>query len=98
VLQQSAVTERNSLGFEDFRKRTNEIRKCHCRCLYKVQNNDIVKGAFIEGNIQQCYGILPENFDVVKSFTVCYVGGQAFSVLSCRKSTFFFLQLTASVV
>lgn len=98
MLQQSAVTERNSLGFEDFRKRTNEIRKCHCRCLYKVQNNDIVKGAFIEGNIQQCYGILPENFDVVKSFTVCYVGGQAFSVLSCRKSTFFFLQLTASVV
>ena len=47
-----------------------------------------MKGSFIEGNIQQCYGILPESFDVVKTFTVSYIGGQAFSVLSCRKSKF----------
>ena len=64
--------------------------KCRCRCVYKVQNNDIVKCAFIEGNMQQCYGILPENFDVIKTFTVSYTCGQAFSVLSCRKSKFCF--------
>ena len=51
----------------------------------KVQNND-VKGAFIEGNIQQCYGILPENFDAFKTFAISYICGQAFSVLNFRKS------------
>lgn len=49
-----------------------------------------MEGVFIEGNIQQCYGVLPENFNAFETFAVSYFCGQAFSVLIFRNSKFCF--------
>jgi hypothetical protein len=79
VLRTNAAVNREKLfRVRGFSEEGKWNPKCRCRCVYKVQNNDVVKGAFIEGNIQQCYGILHENFDAIKTFTVSYICWQLF--------------------
>lgn len=89
AFHQSAVTERNCLGFEDFRKRTNEIRIADAGVYTKYKIMTLWK-VLCWRKYTAMLWILPENFDVVKTFTVSYICGQAFSVLSCKKSKFCF--------
>jgi len=89
AFHQSAFTERNCLGFEDFRKRTNEIRIADAGVYTKYKIMTLWKVLYW-GKYTALLLILPKNFDVIKTFTVSYICGQAFSVLSCKKSKFCF--------